>query len=944
MLVLVNQFVTTTFIRVDIYVETDTASIQVQAYDLNAGVYVTPPGTATELERDAPEGGLIYDNCIGFDRYIIVANLTDPFATITTYTPNSATCGFTTCDIVITGITTQSPSFAGGADGKATVNITSTGPAIEYSLDNINWQSSPVFNGLLSGSYIAYVRDANGCNNNQPFSIPVSINPYPEDTTFPFRDKVCRWFKLKKGAVITAIREPIKWDAIGITGERDTKWHGYNWQYSDGEVQLEFDCDAGKAILDAAFEADGNDAEVELLFGYTKNGDDFQLYQGKFDFNTYKRFASHVSVTVIRKDNMDILQSRFDEKFTVTKDETFGGSAITPLPGTDITLHGKDFKTAFRLEKPVYDSADAGSFTDTSFHLAQFDFTEPSVNEIENSFGTSLNVLAGYDNPYSLDLSQFKLANNGTYQFNITYNFNGIIDNSRTTSLLARDDYRMRFVFAYRREGVVTETILSEKTGTIGANEVQSKNFSGTYTVTLSLQQNDELFLFVSLRNMDTDRRSKGVIQVNNFSYSIDATETQPDSLCKVWWLGDVAKYGLSSTTDNQLRLKSQLIETAGGNFGIDGPFSLYVLTNGYNIRRFIDPVRPLITSLKDLFESVNAITAAGMGLEKIGSEWIVRLEPVTYFYRNVLIIYIPEVESYDEEVAKDLIFNALEFGYEKYEEDGIQQLDEFNTRQEWSTPIKSYKNKLDKKSKLIGGGYTIEKSRRNQFSESSKDTVTNDEDGFIIAVRRTGATVVPEKDEAFTSVTNVISPETSYNLRISPKRMLLNWWNWLKGSFYYKETTEAIRNTFFDRNGDLTTQFLSTEPHPLGDYNRAEIQEKEEVLLSEYGDPAIQPIYRPEWVNVKCRLTPDQVDILNKSMNGSDDQNRNYGYVMVKKPDGNWQAFWVYKVKYSYVSEQCELRGLKKWATPAYPVDECCAWMVANGCYVKANGNRIIP
>ena len=50
--------------------------------------------------------------------------------------------------------------------GLATIEAVITGGfgIYEYSLDGIDWQSSPVFSGLENGSYTIYVRDIQGCD------------------------------------------------------------------------------------------------------------------------------------------------------------------------------------------------------------------------------------------------------------------------------------------------------------------------------------------------------------------------------------------------------------------------------------------------------------------------------------------------------------------------------------------------------------------------------------------------------------------------------------------------------------------------------------------------------------------------------------------------------------------------------------------------------------
>jgi len=52
--------------------------------------------------------------------------------------------------------------FNGGALNRASIEVTGIGD-YEFSLDGINYQDSPVFTGLASGKYTAYINDKNGC-------------------------------------------------------------------------------------------------------------------------------------------------------------------------------------------------------------------------------------------------------------------------------------------------------------------------------------------------------------------------------------------------------------------------------------------------------------------------------------------------------------------------------------------------------------------------------------------------------------------------------------------------------------------------------------------------------------------------------------------------------------------------------------------------------------
>jgi hypothetical protein len=302
-------------------------------------------------------------------------------------------------------------------------------------------------------------------------------------------------------------------------------------------------------------------------------------------------------------------------------------------------------------------------------------------------------------------------------------------------------------------------------------------------------------------------------------------------------------------------------------------------------------------------------------------------------------MLVIEEVWGWRKEVAKDMLYNEMEFGYEKFQDSGYNTLDEFNTKHEKVTPIKTNKLKFLAKSTLIASGYSIEDTRRQQYADTATDSYTYDDDAFIISVKRGTGAFVPEKNEAFSTVTNLISPTTAYNLRHSPFRMFLNWAIWLKNIFHYKLTTETIKNTFVAQNGELVTQFNAGEPQPVGDINLLSWQEKQDTLLTNYD--VEERLYKPEYLYFKARLTADKIQLINDSMSGNWSAATNYGYIVSKSPYGEYLAGWLMELEYNYATEEASFKLLEKWDSPAIGA-ECCNYLNLNGCRVLLNGLKI--
>ena len=81
------------------------------------------------------------------------------------------------CDLTINFITVNNPESApGAADGQITVNASSSYGPINYSLDNVTFQLSPIFKGLTSGLKTVSVTDAKGYSSSMGVTILILSN------------------------------------------------------------------------------------------------------------------------------------------------------------------------------------------------------------------------------------------------------------------------------------------------------------------------------------------------------------------------------------------------------------------------------------------------------------------------------------------------------------------------------------------------------------------------------------------------------------------------------------------------------------------------------------------------------------------------------------------------------------------------------------------------
>ena len=165
------------------------------------------------------------------------------------------------------------------------------------------------------------------------------------------------------------------------------------------------------------------------------------------------------------------------------------------------------------------------------------------------------------------------------------------------------------------------------------------------------------------------------------------------------------------------------------------------------------------------------------------------------------------------------------------------------------------------------------------------------------------------ESIEPFEVVNNVISPSTAYNLRFTPKRMLLNWGNVLNGGFRALED-RIIKFKQGDANIVAITKLKSTEPCLLGDVDNVTVTENSDINLSlaTWGNDYL---FVPINVEFTYPLTFLELTTIRRAMRGQDDVN-NYGYIEVPFCDEVYEVF-LDRIEFNPTQTEAKITGRLK-------------------------------
>jgi hypothetical protein len=246
------------------YVQLDEANTVVFAESNPENAPIEQQVTEAEL-NSRKIGQVLYSYCSGTTFIKVIVTNLYPFAKFEQEINSRACGGVPPVDCTFSKFNTAvtNETEAGRKDGTITIDAELVGHVLEYSLDGLNWQDEPVFRNLVPGAYTVRARSTTAdCINYAKVNIIAGLAPVV--IPYPYKEKVCKSFRLIQDGVVYLIDEPIQWDNIEFEGNRDLEGHGWKSQYAEGEFQLQFACDSGKAIIQAEHDLHGNDGYTQF--------------------------------------------------------------------------------------------------------------------------------------------------------------------------------------------------------------------------------------------------------------------------------------------------------------------------------------------------------------------------------------------------------------------------------------------------------------------------------------------------------------------------------------------------------------------------------------------------------------------------------------------------------------------------------------------------------
>lgn len=747
------------------------------------------------------------------------------------------------------------------------------------------------------------------------------------------------------------IDPPIDWPEVPIVHKRSKDYHGFNYEFMGDDIKLKFGRNNGLEAIREEYAVNGNDGEC-ILQQYTEyNGDEYILYEGKLDLNDLVREEYYVSCIVKRKSIHEKINSRFDTALKFDENKDLDNNDISPPQLWGVRLLSRTLSETFRSKKNELVEVEGVTKRERpKAVLVFFDTTTPDVNTIDGYEGTmagvTMNDAMRYYNSIFTFEADGKYVINGEFRYsvfteigpkNATISRKDIVDYIVVTRLVHWEggwDGEGAPGLSYIKAQYDLHTQIhvdipkGDQERRIDTGNIVAK----AEDIEIEVKAGDKLCIFgwvvigVEPRPLDELLSQLARATITKSTLEITGHSSVPDTGHSCILIKDAIDHAFYKMLGYKGNVKSEFYSTTAHDetLAVDGCGSKMILMGGMEIRNSLDDSSPYSLAanftMKKLYESLDALHCIGMGYEwdTENEEEIVRIEPREYFYQDQEIFEFKDVYEYKEETSKDYIFTDIEVGFDKFSEDDVNSLDEVHAYHQYKMPITSIENKLVIKSKAICSGYIIEKTRRESFKENENKATNYDDDIFLIDVdyeeiddEGVVTQYIPITDQPFESVTGTLSPETTYNLMHTPKRMFIAWAKWLKSCLAYKGPSSVIKNTFVKQNKVLTTTVSSDWDCNGGDDIYSQVREDEDMSMSSY--TSSEGIYSPEWVYFRARVSNSDVRYIINALRGLSEDGNNYGYISFTDDDGIKRKAWLYELTYYRQESEVEVKALKK-------------------------------
>ncbi|KQC33962.1 hypothetical protein AAU57_11955 [Nonlabens sp. YIK11] len=643
----------------------------------------------------------------------------------------------------------------------------------------------------------------------------------------------------------------------------------------------------GYEYIRQAESIEGFDAVILCTKYFLNKHDRYEIeYSGQIDLS--KRVKKFNSYQVnLEKGGLELdLKASFNDSYELERLDSIDGKVLPPLNYRNGFLNGRQLLVTSLLEnKETVNAFQVGSSNAVLNYIPSLNKVYSGDFDINGVFNLSNGFNTGGDTP-PIDGSKAYMSRSFTRK-ELKLKIKAVADYSFNISVLngANSSFIVQFL-VYKYIDADNPSVF-QRVATVqrfdypglpsGLNEF-SLDLDTDYNLVV---EEDEIVFFSFRFFVNGQALPSNEFSITHTNISIESEEDNayPSTTYEGLTVLDAAKR-LSLITFGRNVVQSETL--------LNGPFKDLLITSGKKLRGFPDSME---LSWKNLIESSQKILNIDYGIELVGGvEKIVFREFDEFFRRRSLIDlgYVGDVEEIPTDLNEKVTIGYKEAG--EYEEQ--QGLDEHNTISNFKHNFKSVDGELDLVSEIRADNLAIELTRRKPREDFPTEDTPYDKDNFFIDCYQQSSSYINRNwDKDFKVLpTGIYSPETAFNLRLSPVNTLYRYSNRLTCLSQYPDRKTLFVNAV--GNSQLETQ--------LKDVGAVEIDprlERGDILNSDL----LKPLFQPYEATFVYRFSEEQLRYLMKSTDGiphyyyslkytDRNGNINYGFLLEYQPSKEGQ------------------------------------------------------
>lgn len=705
-----------------------------------------------------------------------------------------------------------------------------------------------------------------------------------------------------EGAIL--IDEPVGWDTSKFNLKRDNEYNSILFEYTSSLKFYRSNSryDGGGDFILFIEDKYGVDGQVNVLVEASNRGNPYEVvFNGRLNLEDLIETEKYVECMAEQDDFFTIFNQRSDLRVSFKDNTSVDGVALQPYAPYTLNMHSKvlvkrteaeilqeiqlppspthEFTISGRLPGPI----EVIEYAERTSYI-QFDFSTLKSEELKDYWSVQSAALE------TAPTEIYTAKEAGLHSFDFHLDFDVMVSAMNTATFDTHttcgvgaglfDNIKIDVFFVIKDADDVVKYTNSISWTNVSVCDVVDYDVTGTITdfalVDFNLEVDDKVYLYASvLMSGDYDRPeafdakvlySVGYKMKEGSYLKIKGKTFTEDSTAPAMRIHDVLQNLCNKLTNRNDSFYSEFFGYPGAPYHTyltKGCGADFVLQCGFNIRNFSWTDRPLQLDFKTVWESLNSIFCLSLSLEVIEGIQRIRIEPLSYAYTKDVVLTLDHVKGLKRTIAKDKYFTQIQVGYDEWKPEEINGLDEFATSHNYTTDNRTIGSSLILKSKVIASGSLIEVTRRNQFNATLTTDTKYDDSLFIIALNHSDPTYC-EKNENYPDVNNLLSPETCYNLDLSPARNLLRNGNKINGSLL-KKLGSAYK--FQSGEGNYIMESRTTNPCP-GSYNLDLLAENQSIYWAYADLLEVEPLWVAVFYEFNYPLSLDQLALLKLNKN----------------------------------------------------------------------------